>query len=75
MPPKKEKLPDGSVRVSFTTKDGQHKTFVRRPKEPKPRVKRTKTDAAAAAADDTGNSSNTQDTRPTDQKPVLVLHE
>lgn len=70
MPPKKEKLPDGSVRVSFTTKDGQHKTFVRRPKEPKPRVKRAKTDAASEPAD---NSGNTADSRPTDLKPVLVL--
>lgn len=78
MPPKKEKLPDGSTRVSFTTKDGKHVVINRKPKEKRTRT--SKPAASQAAQPEEGQTSESggeagegKNDRPTNLLPVLVL--
>lgn len=74
MPPKKEKLPDGTTRVQFITKEGKHVVINRKPKEKRTRAPTKKPTAAnAAAGGHEEESGATEADRPTNLLPVLVL--
>lgn len=69
---KREKQPDGSTIVTFTTKDGKQVTITRKPKKTG-KEKKTPSPEQAASPTSPSSSKGQQNERPTNLLPILDL--